>query len=150
MGLEVMPGVAVRLAEARELGLRAAIVSSSPHSWVEGHLARSGLRHFFDALITYENEGAAKPAPDLYLRAMSVLGLEPAQAIAFEDSPNGVASAVAAGLFCVAVPGPMTRPLCFAQADLVLESLLERTLPELFESAIRQSYELGSQSTRSR
>ena len=49
-------------------------------------------------------------------------------AIAVEDSPNGVAAAKAAELFCVAVPGPMTRSLSFEHADLVLESLASRTL----------------------
>ena len=49
-------------------------------------------------------------------------------AIAVEDSPNGVAAAKAAELFCVAVPGPMTRSLSFEHADLVLDSLASRSL----------------------
>ena len=55
------------------------------------------------------------------------------EAIAFEDSPNGVSAAKAAGLACVAVPNPITATLALDEADLVLESLADVPLPELLE-----------------
>ena len=70
---------------------------------------------------------------DLYLEALDRLGLEPHEAIAFEDSSNGVTAAKAAGLVCVAVPNPMTATLALDDADLVLESLAYIPLPELLE-----------------
>ena len=49
----------------------------------------------------------------------------------FEDSPNGIRAAKAAGLWCVAVPNPMTADLDLSEADLVLESLSDLPLPDL-------------------
>jgi beta-phosphoglucomutase-like phosphatase (HAD superfamily) len=70
---------------------------------------------------------------------LDALEISPGEAVAFEDSPNGVASAKAAGLFCVAVPNPVTRQLCLDQADMCIESLaalpLEKLLLQLSESA---------------
>jgi HAD superfamily hydrolase (TIGR01509 family) len=134
--LEPMPGVISRLREARAHGLGTGLASSSQRPWVEDHLTRLGLRHYFDTLATEEDVAAVKPAPDLYLRALGFLGVGAGEALAIEDSPNGVAAAKAAGLRCIAVPGPMTRHLSFAEADVVLDSLAERTLPALIEDAV--------------
>jgi len=73
---------------------------------------------------------AAKPAPDLYLEACAGLGVDPREAVAVEDSPNGIAAAKAAGLRCVAVPNELTRQLDLDRADLVVDSLAEVTLAE--------------------
>jgi HAD superfamily hydrolase (TIGR01509 family) len=121
--LDQMPGVRACLEYARAESIGTAIASSSPYYWVNSHIERLGLAHFFDQLVTIEHVEAGKPAPDLYLRATELLGVEPGDAIALEDSPNGVQSAKAAGLFCVAVPGPMTRTLSFEAADTVLTAL---------------------------
>jgi beta-phosphoglucomutase-like phosphatase (HAD superfamily) len=67
----------------------------------------------------------AKPQPTLYLETLATLGLEPNEAVAFEDSPNGVRAAKSAGLFCVAVPNPVTETLALDEADVVVESLAE-------------------------
>jgi HAD superfamily hydrolase (TIGR01509 family) len=122
-GLDQMPGVRACLEHARAESIFTAIASSSPSDWVNGHIERLELDHFFDHVVTVEDVDAAKPAPDLYLRATEKLGVDPGDAIALEDSPNGVHSAKAAGLYCVAVPGPMTRTLSFEAADAVLDSL---------------------------
>jgi len=76
----------------------------------------------------------AKPAPDLYLEALDGLGLRPGEAIAFEDSLHGVQAAKAAGLFCVAVPNPVTAGLALEEADLVVQSLAELPLDELLRT----------------
>jgi beta-phosphoglucomutase-like phosphatase (HAD superfamily) len=95
---------------------------------VHEHLERVSLREHVDFLKTRDDVPRAKPHPDLYVHALEHLGVHKSRAIALEDSPNGLAAAKAAGLFCVAVPGPMTRELCFDNADLVLESLAEQSL----------------------
>jgi len=134
-GLEQMPGVRACLEHARAESIRTAIASSSPFDWVHGHIERLGLARFFDGIVTIEQVEAAKPAPDLYLRATELLDVDPVDAIALEDSPNGVRSAKAAGLYCVAVPGPMTRTLCFESADAVLPSLDARPASEWIAQA---------------
>lgn len=73
----------------------------------------------------------AKPRPDLYLEAVSRLGVAPELALAFEDSPNGVRAAKAAGLHCVAVPCDLTRSMRFDAADLHVQSLGDHTLDTL-------------------
>lgn len=98
------PGVAELVARARSQGLLVAVVSSSPAGWVHGHLSRLGLLHRFHAVITGDDEPRHKPAPDLYLRALAITRLTPADAVAFEDSASGVTAALTAGLRCVAVP----------------------------------------------
>jgi HAD superfamily hydrolase (TIGR01509 family) len=134
-GLDQMPGVCACLEYARAESIGTAIASSSPYSWVNGHIERLGLAHFFDQLVTIEHVDAGKPAPDLYLRATELLGVDPGDAIALEDSPNGVQSAQAAGLYCVAVPGPMTRTLSFEAADAILTALDARPAGEWIAQA---------------
>ena len=60
--------------------------------------------------------------PGLYLAALEALGVRAEEAIAFEDSPNGIRAAQAAGIFCVAVPNPITRQLPLDRADLQVQS----------------------------
>src|SRR5262249_14540292 len=105
--LTACAGVAERIAEACARGLRLAVASSSQREWVERHLDRLGLRRYFAALRCREDVARVKPDPALYRAALAALGVEPGHAVAFEDSPNGVAAAVAAGMRCVAIPGPM-------------------------------------------
>jgi beta-phosphoglucomutase-like phosphatase (HAD superfamily) len=73
----------------------------------------------------------AKPRPTLYLEALDRLGVTAGEAIAFEDSPNGITAAKAAGLYCIAVPNPTTASLDVTHADLVLRSLEEVPLGDL-------------------
>jgi putative hydrolase of the HAD superfamily len=133
---ELRPGIADYLAEAERLGLKKAIVSSSSRAWIDRHLRRLERVFGWDAIVTAEgDEKRAKPTPTLYLEVLDLLGLETEEAIAFEDSPNGIRAAKAAGLFCVAVPNPVTAALGLDAADLVLDSLAGLPLPELLERA---------------
>ena len=129
--LPPLPGVADTLDSARCLGLRLAIASSSPHGWVDGYLRRLGFFDLFDAVICREDAPRIKPAPDLFLAALSALHLRADRALAFEDSPNGVRAAQAAGLRVVGVPNPITARLGPLPADLTLASLSNLPLPDL-------------------
>lgn len=134
--LRPLPGVEDWLGAASARGLRIAIASSSPRSWVEGHLRRVGLVDRFELLMTADRVSRVKPDPELYLRAVAELGVRAERAIALEDSPHGLAAARAAGLYCVAIPGPMTRDLPFDGADLVLPSLAHASLDDVL-AAVR-------------
>ena len=129
----VLPGVMAYLEEAKRIGLRIAIASSSPHSWVDTHLERVGLLHYFDAVICADDVENVKPAPDLFLTALQRLGVNPEEAIIFEDSPNGILAANRAGVYVVAVPNLITRQLDTSKADLVLISLEDMGLGELLQ-----------------
>lgn len=128
---ETLPGVLDWLDDADRLDLGVAIASTSPASWVEGHLDRLGLRHRFPVVSCYARPLRPKPAPDVYLAALDALGVDAAEAVAAEDSPHGVAAAKAAGLFCVAVPNRLTGGLDLSAADVVVASLAELPLPSL-------------------
>jgi HAD superfamily hydrolase (TIGR01509 family) len=131
----VRPGVVELLDEAAGAGVPAAVVSSSPASWVVGHLERLKLRDRFADVVTRDDldgdRTRTKPAPDLYLLAAARVGAAPGACVALEDSPNGVAAAVAAGMAVVAVPGPMTTGLDFSAADRVVASLADVNLSGL-------------------
>lgn len=128
---DTLPGVEALLDECRQRGVRVAVASSSPVSWVDGHLRRLGLADRFAGLHCFDGSRPAKPAPDVYRCAVEALDVQPAEAVAIEDSLNGLTAAKAAGLRCVAVPGPMTRQLDLSAADLRVESLAGVRLADL-------------------
>jgi HAD superfamily hydrolase (TIGR01509 family) len=127
----ILPGVLDCLREARGLGLKVGLASSSDRAWVHGHLERLGLLHYFDVTKCVEDTGAHKPDPGPYLAVLDALGVPANGAVAFEDSPHGVAAAKAAGMLCVAVPNPITRRLGLDEADCLLDSLASLPLPAL-------------------
>ena len=134
----ILPGVVDYLDDARRLGLRLAIASSSPHSWVDTHLSRLGLTHRFPAVICRDDvaPGRTKPHPDLFLKALDAVSAKPDEAIVFEDSPNGVKAARAAGIFVVSVPNPMTALLKTNGANLTLSSLADLPLEHLLNDFV--------------
>ena len=130
-GVAPMPGVEDYLCAAKRLGIRVGIASGSRRSWVLDRLDQIGLVDHFETIVCRDDVGSAKPDPASYLAAVKNLGTTVDQAFALEDSLTGVAAAKSAGLFCVAVPGPMTKNLSFHNADMRLESLVDMPLTEL-------------------
>ena len=129
----ILPGVQDVIREAKELGLKLAVASSSDCAWVQGHLERLGLRPYFGAIRCADDVQHTKPHPELYLAAISALDVAPHEAVAFEDSAHGVTSAKAAGLYAVAIPNAMTHHMPFAHADLRLQSLADLPLSDLLK-----------------
>jgi HAD superfamily hydrolase (TIGR01509 family) len=132
----VLPGVMDYIHEAKRLGLKLAIASSSPHSWVDAHAQRLGIFHYFDVVICRDDveAGRTKPNPDLFLLALDQLQVQKNEAVVFEDSPNGVKAANRAGIFVVAVPNPVTSLLVIEDANLILSSLSELPLSDLIRT----------------
>lgn len=127
----ILPGVAEYIAEAQRLGLRLGVASSSTRAWVVGHLSKYGLETHFTCIKCSDDVPRTKPDPALYLAALDALAVRPEEAIALEDSPNGITAAKRAGLFCVAVPNPLTRQLPLDHADLQVSSLSALPLAHL-------------------
>lgn len=131
---QLRPGVLAYLEGARRLGLDTAIVSSSSQNWVHRHLRRLERVEHFDLIVTADGDpDRAKPSPTLYLEALDRLGLPAGDAVAFEDSPNGIAAAKAAGIFTVAVPNGVTAALGLDAADILVSSLEALPLDDLIE-----------------
>jgi HAD superfamily hydrolase (TIGR01509 family) len=131
---ELLPGVVSVLQEAKAVGLPRAVASSSTTEWVERWLGKHGIRGEFDTICARADVAKVKPAPDLFLLAASRLGVPPEACVVFEDSPNGMRAARAAGMRCIAVPNALTRQLALPEPDLVVSSLAERPLAQLLEA----------------
>lgn len=127
----LLPGIASCVSMAKAHGLKVAIASSSTHAWVARNLRKFGLLDEFDALCTRDDVDAVKPDPALYHLALKKLAVSAAEAIAFEDSPNGILAAKRAGIFCVAIPNPLTKDLPLDMADRRLNSLAEFELDDV-------------------
>lgn len=129
----VLPGVEDYMLSAKRLGLKIGLASSSRHEWVDSHLTRLGLIDYFDSIKCFDDVKQSKPDPELYLAVLDALGVHGREAIALEDSPNGVIAAQQAGIYCVVVPNPVTRQLPLKHADLCLSSLGDVSLEQLLE-----------------
>ena len=123
--MKLLPGVIDRLDEAKLLGMKVGLASSSSDPWVHGNLREHGIFDRFEAIRTRTQVPNPKPAPDLFLAAAAALGVSPRHCVALEDSMNGIKSAKDAGMFCVAVPNGLTGQLDLSAADLKVASLAD-------------------------
>jgi HAD superfamily hydrolase (TIGR01509 family) len=105
---EPMRGIRDLLIALGDAGVPAAIASTSPAHWVVPAAERIGVRPLFRAIVTGEQVALRKPAPDVYLEAARRLGVDPAEAVAIEDSGPGIAAARAAGMTTIAIPHWLT------------------------------------------
>ena len=121
------PGALAAVDTARTAGLRIAIASSSSRRLIDAVVARLGLREKMDALLSADDDKNGKPAPDVYLRAASMLGVPAGECVAVEDSPMGVRSAKAAHMACVALVTPGIDPADLCEADITIAALSEFT-----------------------
>jgi HAD superfamily hydrolase (TIGR01509 family) len=118
-----MPGLIELLDAIDARGLRRAVATSSPGFYAPVALQEIGAADGFVAIVTGDSVARGKPAPDIYLAAAAALALPPALCLALEDSPNGVRSAKAAGMRCIAVPNELSVELDLSEADAILPSL---------------------------
>jgi putative hydrolase of the HAD superfamily len=135
-GIGLRPGVRTYIEEATARGLALGIVSSNERDWVVEHLERLGVADVWSVVLTADgDELRAKPRPALYLDALRAVGTAPDEAVAVEDSPNGIAAAKSAGVFCLAVPNEVTVNLDLSAADVRADSLEDLPLERLLEMA---------------
>ena len=128
----ILPGVVEMIEQAKAEGIKVAIGSSSPHSWVDTHAKRLNIFHYFD-FITCQDDvapGRTKPNPDIYLKSLERLQVQKNEAVVFEDSLNGVEASRRAGIFVVAVPNQLTSQMN-VRGDLTVSSIAELTLQDL-------------------
>lgn len=122
----LMDGLPGLLGTLRESGVAVALVSSSPHDWIDLVLDRFDVRDGFDRVVSAEDVDApGKPEPFVYEFAASRLGVDPASAIAVEDSCHGVAAATAAGMTAVGYRSEANEGVDLSPADLVVEGPAE-------------------------
>jgi HAD superfamily hydrolase (TIGR01509 family) len=119
-GVEPMPGA---LALLDVITVPVGVASNSPRSFVERTLDAAGVRGRFGCVLAADDVTHPKPAPDLYIALAHGLGADPADCVALEDTPTGVAAARAAGAFVIGVPS--MEGVVLDGADLVVPSLAD-------------------------
>jgi HAD superfamily hydrolase (TIGR01509 family) len=112
-----LPELVERLARRYRL----ALASGSPHPVIDEVLAMRGLRQYFPVVVSVQDVGKNKPAPDVFLRAAQLLGVKPAQACVIEDSAVGVEAGRAAGMTTVAITNTLA-PEQLGHADRVVRT----------------------------
>ncbi|WP_308637594.1 HAD family hydrolase [Paenibacillus silvisoli] len=130
-GATLRPGTIEVLEEAKRLGLRIGLASSSDRAWINRHLREQGIASYFETICTRDDVERAKPDPALYRLALEALGVQPSEAVAVEDSLNGLKAAKAAGLKAIALPNPVTAHMDLSGADVLIDSFEGRSLAEL-------------------
>jgi len=121
--LVARPGVRELIAEAQRRGLSIAVASSSLREWVNLKLSVIGLTEAFPVALGGDDIENGKPAPDIYIKAARLLGLEATECVAIEDSPIGLAAASASGAYTVCTLTDSTRRLDLSAADEIIENL---------------------------
>ena len=135
--IEPLPGAVELIGQVRAAGLPYALVTSSERVIADAVLkALARYDVSFDAVVCGADVRRPKPDPEPYRLAASLLGADPRCCVALEDSPNGVAAALAAGCATVAVPG--LAPVAARPGLLIVSSLTELDLPLLRRLAAGQ------------
>jgi len=125
-------GVERLINEAREVGMRMAVVTTTTPENVTALLTNTlgpDSESWFEVIAAGDIVPAKKPAPDIYDWALEQMSLKPEQAIAFEDSYNGILSSVAANLRTIVTINEYTKNDDFSQAELVLNHMGETNQP---------------------
>ena len=103
-GVPVKPGLFELLRYLREKGISVAVATSSDRSKLDRNLNSCGAAGYFDATVDGTMVTRGKPEPDIFLKACSLLGLQPEDCLALEDSPAGIRSSTSAGMTVVMIP----------------------------------------------
>jgi HAD superfamily hydrolase (TIGR01509 family) len=130
--LEPLPGLLDFMEEAKDRGFSLALVTNAPEENVEAILLALDLGVFFDELLLSDEVGLVKPDPAPYKAALERLGVGPDEALAFEDSTSGIASAVGASIPTVGIASTQAaETLEEAGAFIVAEDFADPKLREL-------------------
>lgn len=124
---EILPGAIELIAELRKNGIKIAIGSASKNTPLI--LEKTGINHLFDAVADGNVVSRAKPDPEIFLAAASMLDTEPAKCVVFEDAAAGITAAHNAGMLCIGVG---EREILY-EADYIIKNLSEIDLEKLIE-----------------
>jgi HAD superfamily hydrolase (TIGR01509 family) len=128
--IPVMPGLVELLEKLQAKNCPTAVASSSFPEIIDLILLKTGLRKYFQVVVSSQEAGKSKPEPDVFLLAAQKLGVDPENCLVIEDSQNGIKAAHAAGMRCIAFHGSGSDPEKQNGADAIIQhfSKLERLL----------------------
>lgn len=121
-------GVIELLQELREAGYPIGVASSSPPVIIENILDRIGITGYIDKWVSGNEVQESKPAPYIYLRAAEMMGFEPGECVAIEDSYYGVTAAKSAGLKCIGHKAPEAIEQDLSGADVIVSKMTQVTV----------------------
>jgi len=134
--IKPIPGVAELIEELRRNNVKLVVASSASIKNIETVLKMFNLERFFETKISGDEVNNGKPAPDIFLYAVKIIGAEPEECIVIEDSKNGVEAAKSAGMKCIGFENPNSGKQDLSSADIVINSFSEINYQKL-----RQIYE---------
>lgn len=121
--LQLMPGTEDFLKLAKD-HFKTALVTSSKKNYVNLVFGITGIKKYFDVIITGETVVYGKPDPECYLEAAKLLGVEPGECVVVEDAPSGIMAGKNAGMKVIAVPSYFVKDSAeIKKADLIFDSL---------------------------
>jgi beta-phosphoglucomutase len=129
----VIEGIVALLDALRDEGYRLALSSSNQRRMVELCLDRSGLRPYFERVLSGEDVARAKPDPALFSRQTELFGVPPEACLVIEDSTNGTKAAQAAGMDCVGFVNPNSGNQDLSRAFW----LVDRWTPDTIAALVR-------------
>lgn len=130
---ELREGVIGYLKEAKLLGLKTAVCTSSKNEWISKHLSDRKILNYFDYFITADDVERIKPHPDLFEKTIEDLEISKDDVLVFEDSLNGLLSANKAGLKTIIFYNPVTEHLDFSEAHQIYSNMSEIALGDLLK-----------------
>jgi HAD superfamily hydrolase (TIGR01509 family) len=130
-GISPMPGFVPLLKILKIHKLKVGVASTRNEHQVKVVIRKLKFEKEFDGIAGFSEDVRRKPAPDIYLKTATKLGVEPKLCVAFEDSETGILAAKRAGMKVIAVPNQYTMYQDFSKADKIVDSLSEITIPIL-------------------
>lgn len=119
--LKAVSGIETLLNDLKLNHFQIALASSSSYVFIDSILDKTGIRNYFDFILSGEDLVNSKPAPDIFLETAKGLGCLPGQCIVIEDSSNGVAAAEAAGMKCIGYMNRTSGNQDLSKADVVID-----------------------------
>lgn len=126
-----VPGIPAFLKVLKAAGIKTAVATSAPVENLDFVMEKLGLRDYFDVLLHEKLVSRPKPDPEIYQKAMSMLGVDPADSVIFEDSMTGIKAARAAGAYVVGVTTTHTPEELAEVADFVIQDFEELDVSSL-------------------
>ena len=138
-GIALLPGAVESVRRMAEV-YPVAIASSSPRLLIDAAVEFLGIGDVLAATVSTEEVERGKPAPDGYLRACELLGVSPTRSVAVEDAPNGIKSALAAGMAVIAVPPHFHPP----SPELLARTTVLGNLDELTHDLVARIFDTAT------
>jgi len=139
INIEPISGIRELIKEIYELNIPIALASSSSRTFIEKILMKLNIINYFSCIVSGEEVGKGKPAPDVYLETARLLDTKPENCLVLEDSKNGIAAAKIAGMNCIGFKNPNSGNQDLSEADLVVSTIEEINIKNLLEEYSKMS-----------